>query len=220
MKLPKSIIYLLLASTLFTSCSKDDENAQPQGTPFNAFPTRTGATWVYDVTTSGGSVEERTQRITGDTVFSGNTNTFKIVQEFRSGTKLGESYFYIVPSTGDVVQRAYINPGSQVFIENNIQVGRVFAGKKWSETINVTFPGLGTIPTKYDWNVDSVGLTRTIRGVNYTNVMKLTSIATSSVSGSTRSVYYFSNNIGTILFLNYSPSGSLFFARELKSYTP
>lgn len=221
MNLPKSLIYLLLASTLFTSCSKDQETAQPQLTPFNAFPSRIGATWVYEVKTAQSpNTLEHTESVIGDTTFVNNSNGYKIVGLFQLGNKTSESYFHISPSTRDVLVRSYLTSDPESYLESSLQLGNVYAGKKWSHKVLIGTQPFDSLDAKIDYVIDSVGLTRTIKGITYSNVIRVTNTFSNNAGQSSKNIAYYSNNVGNILTLVYNSNGFLTYSRELKSFTP
>ncbi len=215
------LLGLFLLGMLTFSCTKD-ERAAPQGTRFNAQPFGLGAKWVYSVETFT-DTSEAIVEIIGDTVLGGKP--FKVAEQKLNGSStLG--FFYVDPVSGDITQRSYNSQFQNGFIESVAKLGTVSVGKAWSETYQLNL-GAGIIASsKNDFLIDFVGLTKTVAGNNYSNVLQLTIRASAMVPGSTvwtpngRVVNFYSNNVGTILTETYNQVGTLVSNRRLKSYTP
>lgn len=202
--IPKTIIMktkalILIASVLFfASCDKkDDSNTNPPA-PDTYINTNEGSTWTYheDNSASGTTVgsDYSVSSTNKDTTIG--SRKYHVYSYSYGGSRYlnisGHEYYQfdsIPVGTGITVERLYLKDNAAV-------------GTSWEQETNITVPGVPVpIPLKITNNITEKGITRTVKGKEYTDVIHVSSSLSSPLvtSGFTSSIdSYFAPKYGLI----------------------
>lgn len=203
----KSLFFALAACAAFTACKKEVANESIAGgnTETGAkladgqsyYTTPAGETYTYVDTTSGGvsSTSISTQKSLGDTTIE--EKTFAKVS--GDGSRI---YNYQNSDKGVTTLVAY-NGSDKItttVLKANEPVGTV-----WTD--NFTNAG---IATSYKWQIAEKGISRTVLGVTYNNVIKVHLQGTAAVGAKGNSTvanadYFYAPNVGLIENISYNP---------------
>ncbi|WP_395043470.1 hypothetical protein [Flavobacterium sp.] len=219
-------VLLILTSTLFSSCSSDD-NGESFGTSTgNYFPLSIGNNWKYfDISQS--LITE--MEITGTTSFSGQTyyqyiddsDTFVMTHWFA---KKGATYFIKSGDTTfnqdglDITIKSYELP----ILKDDYAVNDSWTGRV---SPKVTFSGNGTSGT-LPFKVDYTGINYfkgelLLNGTTYPNVIKtritISINANDQITNSSEE-YWYAENIGIIKFITTNSDNSID-EKDINSYT-
>lgn len=218
-------ILLLLLFIGFTSCKKEmvNENGIPAGNNNKIVPVdsaftgsfyenTTGSNYTYVDSTEAGTatVEKAAIKVLGDTSIDGVS-----FSKISYGESSDLNYFN---STGGVTKLVSFNGEDKVtstILKANEPIGTV-----WTDY----FSNDG-LPGKYDWEIIAKGMSRTVLGVTYHNVIKVHMNGTAE-NDSKRKVaiadadYFYAPQIGLIESINYNTlTGKTELHRVLKSST-
>ncbi len=220
----RTLTILVICCLLFSACQKEISPDVPASAnsackACSYYPVCNGSIYNYVDSTSGiaNAVTENIV-IIKDTTFDG-----KVFQQVNSGgltsfynCTAGETrvvIFNLMTSVG-LVPKISITP-----IKSNQAVGAV-----WSDTLS---NGLGQ-RVEYDYTMAAKGLTKTLLGVTYNDVMQINLVVTLSEPGfptvvAATSEYYYANNIGIIEAITYSDAifgpPTVIYHRVLKTYS-
>lgn len=182
------------------------------------YPRAVGNTWNYSVTGSGSEshIIDGTSSINGVTyyTFSENENGFGSIR------KSAASYFARIGI--DLSTPAYIITGTPIeikFLQDDAPVGTTWENPR---TVEYTYTPVGSSPAipnatvnmNYKYTVEAVGISHTVNGVTYNNVIQLSHVLETGLgTPDTIGEYFFAKDVGPI---EYTIDGATY---KLTSYT-
>lgn len=175
----KKVLFGCFATCLLAvSCSKSDDPV-----PADKYMSiTTGSKWTYDVITNPGTpgqttvIDTVTVTATDTTVEQGTANE-RIYRIFSHSNGNTSDYYNI---TGNDYYRFQKLPLNNLQIQNLYLKDNVTVGTSWSQTITINVPGLGNVPLLVTNSVTEKGITKTVNGIVYDNVMNIKTGITSS----------------------------------------
>ena len=173
----KKLFPILFALTVgFVACDKDDDDGGG-GTPANYQPTSAGSTWTYETTTkpSNTKTSYTLTATAGDSAINGKT--YKIF----TNTAGSNDYYY---NNGT----EYYQFGGIAGITGNTELlylkSNLAAGAGWSETKNVTIPGIGNASVIMNYTFVEKMANMTVEGATFNDVLHVkVELSSISVSG-------------------------------------
>lgn len=186
-----NILIFCYATLLFTACKKSGTGNNPQ-TQETYLNTAAGSSWTYHEKNSSGTTPENSDytvtSTSKDTAINGRS--YHVYNYSYSGNEYlnvsGHSYYQfdsIPGGLGQIFERLYLKDDAAV-------------GISWKQDISVTIPGiLVSIPVTITNNIAEKGISRTANGINYTNVIHVstgitsTLIPSASITSSINSYY-------------------------------
>jgi hypothetical protein len=196
----KTKVFILIATTLFfAACDKkDDSNSNPPGTPDTYINTNSSSTWTYheDNSSSGTTIgSDYTVTSTSRDTSIGSRKYH--VYSFSYG---GSRYLNI--SWHDYYQFDSIPVGNGITVERLYLKDDATVGTSWEQASDITVPGVPIpIPLKITNNITEKGITRTVKGMEYKDVIHVSSSLSSPLitSGFTSTIdSYFAPKYGLI----------------------
>jgi hypothetical protein len=207
----KSLFLGMLCLAFISSCKKDmvnEDNAVKETSTDKSsiastakgsyYPYNDGVAYTYVDSTMGGesNITRSAIAISGDTTIDGKT--------FSKAAAAGSSNFNYYNSTEGVTTLVSFNGEEKqttTVLKANEPVGTV-----WKDV----FTNKG-IPTTYEWKIAGKGLTRTVHGVTYADVIQVHLLGTAEVPAQGKVVfansdYYYAPNVGLIENINYNSS--------------
>lgn len=195
----KTKVLILIATALFfAACDKkDDSNPNPPGTPDTYINTNQNSTWTYheDNSSSGTTIGS------DYTVASTNKDTTIGSRKYHvySFSYGGSKYLNI--SGHEYYQFDSIPVGNGITVERLYLKDDAAVGASWEQQSDITVPGVPIpIPLKITNTITDKG-TRTVKGVEYKDVIHVSSSLSSPLitSGFTSSIdSYFAPKYGLI----------------------
>lgn len=170
-----------MSGSLFFSCSKSDDTPEPEVVKYMSLTT--GSKWTFDVTTNPGTpgattvTDTVTCTATDTTVEAGTANqrVYRIMKHSNGNT----SDYY--NNTGNDYYQFQMLPLDNLKIQNLYLKDNAAVGASWGQTLPVNVPGFPTpIPITVTNTVTSKDLTKTVNGVEYKNVILITTTITST----------------------------------------
>ncbi|CAN5834706.1 hypothetical protein BH11BAC4_BH11BAC4_08080 [soil metagenome] len=203
----RSLFIILAAGLAFASCKKEDVAQPVAGTTGKVaataesqsyFTTPDGAAYSYVDTTGAGisSTNVSSQKSLGDTTI-GEISFAKVT---RDGSHVN-SYQHSANGVTTMVAYNGADKITTTVLKANEPVGAV-----WTDE----FTSAG-IPTSYKWQITEKGISKTVLGVTYDNVIKVHLLGTAKIGakGATTAIanadYYYAPNIGLIENVGYNP---------------
>ena len=197
----RTVITLVLAGMLMISCQKelslDATTAGGTAAPCKScsyIPWCNGSVYTYVDTTMGtGTTSITTLTIIKDTTIDG-----KIFQKFANPG--ADGYYNCTDGVSTLIAYNVPSSGGPVIkVEQTELKANEGAGATWSNSMN---NGLGQ-NVDYNYKIAGKGLSKTVLGVDYTNVIQvhLTISMTAPVIGTLvvgEADYYYANNVGLI----------------------
>ncbi len=180
-KIQFAALYLCLVTI---SCGKSNNPAPPAGSVDKYMSITTGSTWTYDVITNPGTTGATTAidivSVTGtDTTVEQGTANQRIYRIFKHTNGNVSDYYNI---TGSDYYRYQTLPLNNVKIQNNYLKDNAAVGTSWSQTVNVTIAGLGVVPILVANSIVEKGISKTVNGTNYSNVITVKTDLSTSLS--------------------------------------
>jgi hypothetical protein len=196
----KTKALILIASVLFlAACDKnDDSNTNPPETPDTYINTTQGSTWTYheDNSASGTTVGS------DYTVTSTNKDTTIGSRKYHVYTYSYGGSRYLNISGHEYYQFDSIPVGAGITVERLYLKDDAAVGASWEQQSDITVPNLPIpIPLKITNTITEKGITRTVKGKDYTDVIHVSSSLSSPLitSGFTSSIdSYFAPKYGLI----------------------
>lgn len=177
----KVIFCAALSGFLFFSCSKSDDTPEPEIVKYMSLTA--GSKWTYDVTTNPGTpgattvADTVTCTATDTTVEAGTANQriYRIMKHSNGNTS---DYYNI---TGNDYYRFRVLPLDNLKIQDLYLKDNAAVGASWGQTVPVNVPGFpAPIPITVTNTLTSKDLTKTVSGIEYKNVILITTTITSS----------------------------------------
>lgn len=177
----KVIFCAAISGFLFFSCSKSDDSPTPEIVKYMSLTA--GSKWTYDVTTNPGTpgattvADTVTCTATDTTVEAGTANQriYRIMKHSNGNTS---DYYNI---TGNDYYRFQVLPLDNLKIQDLYLKDNAAVGVSWGQTVPVNVPGFpAPIPITVTNTVTSKDLTKTVNGIEYKNVILITTTITSS----------------------------------------
>lgn len=194
----RSLLLLSLLAVCFLSCKKDDS---PDNSDAKAYiNVAAGSTWTYEETNNDtGTPTTSTYTVTStDRDSSINSKTYHIYDNSRGNKWLLNN------SNGDYYQLDSLPGllGGSVFDRLYLKTNLDAAGS-WPQTINVTIPNVPLpVPITITNNIAEKGISRTVNGISYTNVIHVSTAISSAIipsSAITTSINsYYAEGVGLI----------------------
>jgi hypothetical protein len=182
----KLVLVAACSMFIFSNCKKSEDNSKPGVENYD--PITAGSTWTY-LNTPGGSMT--LTATTKDTVAL--TRTYKVFNNpggpnnYR--TKVGGDY-YRFGMFSDIV------PGG--IEENYLKDGKA-VNDTWTTTQNITAPPpFGTVPATLTYTVKEKGISRTVSGKAYNNVVHIRVDIAALTFGLGGGDFWYANGIGLI----------------------
>ena len=170
-----TIFIFCCAVVLFTGCKKSDnpDNSQQSQNPYLNIAAE--SSWNYHENDSSGAIPQSSDytvtSTSSDTMI--NSKSYHVYNYSYGGHKYlnisGHSYYQfdsIPGSLGQVFERLYLKDDASV-------------GASWKQDLSVTVSGL-PIPVTITNNLIEKGISRTVNGKSYTNVIHVSTSITSS----------------------------------------
>ncbi len=173
MKAINTTLFVLVV--LVFSCKKSDSGTTNPSEQYMSFTA--GNTWTYE------TVNNITVSTTSNTVTSANRDTAigsRTYHIFLNSNGAANDY-YNVSGNDYYTFRNLVSLGSSsvesVYLKDNAAIGT-----SWSQVINIAlFSGVSTtIPLTVAYTIAEKGLSRTVNGKNYNNVIHITTVLSSS----------------------------------------
>ena len=173
----KQFFAVLIILSLHISCKKSSNESSGPPAPVPYMSITTSSTWQYKLDDNIGatSVNYLITATDRDTIVG--SRTYKV---FSNSSTAGSEYYHI--SSGNYYN--YRNLGASLgnnkleilYLKDNLN-----AGAKWEETFNLTIPGLPLpVSVKLDNTIAEKGITRTVNGITYKDVIHVTTYLSSS----------------------------------------
>lgn len=220
-KTVKPVLFGFLCLALATSCKKDvvDVNQpSPEATAgaieadtnTDYYPYKTGNSYSFvDSVGTAATAVGSTVNISGDSTIDGKT--FK-----RSAPASGAAKF--VNTDGGVTTLVSFNGADK--ITTTVLKANEPVGATWTDNFTN-----GGIPTNYEWKMIAKGLTRTVLGTTYNNVIQVHLNGTAEIPGQGKVVfadsdYFYAPNVGLIENVDFNTvTGKATMHRVLKTYS-
>lgn len=199
----KIFLSVIVSGFLFVSCSKSDDNPNPEVIKYMSYTS--GSKWTYDVITNPGTpgsttvVDTVTCTATDTTVEAGTANQriYRIMKHSNGNTS---DYYNI---TGNDYYRFRTLPIDNLKIQELYLKDNAAVGTSWAQTVPVNVPGFpAPIPITVTNSVTEKGITKTVNGIIYNNVVNIkTEISSASLPAGTIVTdikSYYAPNVGLI----------------------
>jgi hypothetical protein len=195
----KTKLIILFAVTLsFTACSKKDNSTTPTTNNSSYINTTAGSTWSYHEVDSSRATPSNSDYTVTSTSQDSTINGRKYhVYNYSYG---GNNYLAL--SGNDYYQFDSIPVSGGVNVERLYLKDNLAAGATWTQDFNLTIPNIPIPVTLTATNkIVEKGISRTVNGVNYTNVIHVSTSLSSQLipSGFTSAIdSYYAPNYGLI----------------------
>lgn len=196
----KTKALVLIACVLsFASCSKkDDTGTKPPEAPAAFVNTNAGSTWTYhEDNASSGTIVSSDYTITSTNRDSAISSKKYHVYSYSYG---GSQYLNL--SGHEYYQYDSIPLAGGIALERLYLKDDAAAGASWSQDVSIAVPGiLIPIPLKVTNTIAEKGISRTVKGVEYKDVIHVSTSLSSGLipSGLTSSIdSYFAPKYGLI----------------------
>ena len=195
----KTKLIILFAVTLsFTACSKKDNSTTPTTNNSSYINTTAGSTWSYHEVDSSGATPKNSDYTVTSTSQDSTINGRKYhVYNYSYG---GNNYLAL--SGNDYYQYDSIPVSGGVNVERLYLKDNLAAGATWTQDFNLTIPNIPFPVTLTATNkIVEKGISRTVNGVNYSNVIHVSTSLSSALisSGFTSAIdTYYAPNYGLI----------------------
>ncbi len=194
-------ISALLISTslfLFASCKKSETtNPPPQQDSY--LTTSAGSTWNYHQTDASGATPVSSDYTLTSTSRDSTINgrSYHVFTNSNSGNQ------YLTISGSDYYQFDSLPAALGTAVFERLYLKDAAAGTSWTQNLSVTLPGVPVpVPVTLSYNIAEKGISRTVNGTSYTDVIHVaTSISSSfipSASLSTDINTYYAKKYGLI----------------------
>ena len=171
----KTYFILIVAVLFFSSCKKDDSS---QNTPPNVSYANTtiGSSWTYHQTDLSGTNSSLDYTVTsGSNDTTINSRKYHVYQYSYGGSEYlavdGHNYYQYdsIPITGGInIERLYLKDD-------------VSAGDTWKQDFSITIPGFPIpIPLTVQNTMAEKGISMTVNGKSYSNVIHVTTTLSAS----------------------------------------
>jgi hypothetical protein len=163
----KTFLGIFALLTLGISCKKSDSTPDP--TPTQPYMSLTiGSTWDYQITNNL-TANTTTNKVTS--IAKDSSIGSKKYQVFTNSNGTGNSYYNI---TGNEYWTfTSLGAGSSGVENIYLQTGRD-AGYGWSTPVNLPISGGSTLPVTLTNTITEKGISKTVNGIIYTDVIKIT----------------------------------------------
>jgi len=204
-----SILILTIVTLFFASCGKkDNPNTNPPAVVDSFININAGSTWTYHEDDSSTATPKSTDyTITSTSKDSAiGTRSYHVYSYSYGGSQ------YLYHSGNDYFQFAAVPGSSGTNVERKYLVDNMKQGTSWSETFSITVSNI-PVPVTLTNTIAERGISRTVNGVNYTNVIHVSTSLSSSAIPSTALTSsidsYYAPNYGliensTLVALNFS----------------
>jgi hypothetical protein len=195
----KTKLIILFAVTLsFSACSKKDNSTTPTTNNSSYINTTAGSTWSYHEVDSSGATPKNSDYTVTSTSQDSTINGRKYhVYNYSYG---GNNYLAL--SGNDYYQYDSIPVSGGVNVERLYLKDNLAAGASWTQDFNLTIPNIPFPVTLTATNkIVEKGISRTVNGVNYSNVIHVSTSLSSALisSGFTSAIdTYYAPNYGLI----------------------
>lgn len=195
----KTKLIILFAVTLsFNACSKKDNSTTPTTNNSSYINTTAGSTWSYHEVDSSGATPKNSDYTVTSTSQDSTINGRKYhVYNYSYG---GNNYLAL--SGNDYYQYDSIPVSGGVNVERLYLKDNLAAGASWTQDFNLTIPNIPFPVTLTATNkIVEKGISRTVNGVNYSNVIHVSTSLSSALisSGFTSAIdTYYAPNYGLI----------------------
>lgn len=173
-----NILYLLAVILFFSSCKKNNAS-DPVPTPQDSYiNTNSGSTWAYHETNSSGATPANSDyTITSsakDTII--NNKSYHIYDYSYGGSQYlnisGHNYYQfdsIPGGLGQIFERLYLKDD-------------VAIGVTWDQSLSIPIQGFPiSAPVTITNKIMETGISRTVNGINYTDLIHVSTSISSSV---------------------------------------
>lgn len=203
-----SIFILTIATLFFTACSKkENPNNNPPATTDSFININPGSTWTYHEDDSSTATAKSTDYTITSTSSDSTigTRSYHVYNYSYGGSQ------YLNLSGNDYYQYTSVPGSNGTTVERKYLVDNMKQGVSWSETFTVTVSNI-PVPVTLTNTIAEKGISRTVNGVNYTNVIHVSTTLSSTAvppTALTSSIdSYYAPNYGliensTLVSLNY-----------------
>lgn len=163
----KSFLGIFALLALGISCKKSDSTPDP--TPTQPYMSLTvGSTWDYQITNNL-TANTTTNKVTS--IAKDSSIGSKKYQVFTNSNGTGNSYYNITGNEHWTFTN--LGPGSSGVENIYLQTGKD-AGFSWSTPVNLPISGGSTLPVTLTNTITEKGISKTVNGIVYTEVIKVT----------------------------------------------
>jgi hypothetical protein len=191
-----TLVILFAGSLFFTACSKKNNSTTPTATDTTYINTNAGSTWSYHKVDSSGATPASSDYTVTSTSQDSTINGRKYHVYNNSGG--GNNYLALSGNDYyeyDSIPISGLGNVERLYLKDNLAVG-----KTWTQDFNFTVSNIPVTLTATN-TIAEKGISRTVNGINYSNVIHVTtSLASVYVpSGLTSSIDgYYAPNYGLI----------------------
>jgi hypothetical protein len=170
----KTFLAISALLILGISCKKSDPTPDP--TPTQPYMSLTaGNTWDYQITNNLTSITTPNKVTSSAKDTSIGTKSYHI---FTNSNGTGSSYYNI--TVNEYWTFASLGAGSNGVENIYLQTGKD-VGYSWNTAVNLPISGGSTVPATITNTIAEKGISRTVNGIAYTDVVRVTTTATSVV---------------------------------------
>ena len=173
----KVLLPAILLASIIVSCKKNDDTTSPV-TPETYMNSTAGSYRIYNYTDNANAANNRTDSTTStsrDTTI--NTKSYHIFSNQTGNLQ----YFAISGNDYFQYQKLPAALGG-TSIENLYLKTNATAGLTWPQTFSIIYSGV-TINLTLANSITATGLTRTVNGIGYSDVIQVTTLASASAFG-------------------------------------
>ena len=176
-----NVFLFCVATLLFTACSKNDDNSNAPNPPSTEtyINTNSGSSWTYHESDSSGAVPVNSDYTVTSTSkdTSINSRSYHIYNFSYGGSRYlnisGHDYYQYDSLPGSLGAGVF----ERLYLKDNVAVG-----EKWTQNLSVTIPGSPLpVPVTVTNNITEKGISRSVNGTNYTDVIHVTSSVSSTL---------------------------------------
>lgn len=194
----KKKLFIIVTVLFMAGCSKKDNPDQKPPQPDVYINTNAGSTWTYheDNSSNGTAIGSDYTVTSTSTDTSIGSRKYHVYSYSYGGSR------YLNISRHDYYQFDSIPVGNGITVERLYLKDDAAVGASWDQQKNITVPGVPIpIPLKITNNIAEKGIKKTVNGVEYTDVIHVSSSISSPLitSGFTSSIdSYFAPKYGLI----------------------
>ena len=177
----KVLFCAAISGLLFLSCSKSDDNTVPEVEKYMSLTA--GSKWTYDIITNPGTpgetiVPDTVTCTSTDTTVEAGTSNERIYRIMKHSNGNTSDYYNI---SGTDYYRFQMLPLDNLKIQDLYLKENAAVGTEWQQTLPVNVPGIPLpVPITVTNKVTQKDIIKTVKGIEYKNVILITTTITSS----------------------------------------
>ena len=172
-----NIFFFFTVAILFTACSKKTDSSTTPPVQDNYLNTTSGSTWTYHENNTSGPTPVSSDYILTSTSKDStiNTRSYHVYTFSYGGSQYlnisGHDYYQFDSLPGGLGAGTF----ERLYLKDDMAVGG-----SWTQTLNVTIPSVPLpLPVTVTNTIAEKGISRTVNGINYTNVIHVSTAITS-----------------------------------------